>query len=179
MNGNCHFIFGASIGALSSVALHTDATTTALLVSTCLIGSIFPDIDNPNSNFGQLTKPISTIIGKIQKLEGKKAYQHRGILHSFLLYFIGLIITYIWCPYLLGFFIGALSHIFLDMFNPSGVPLLLFRRIRFARIPSSNEKACLLVTSGFTLFAILCTIYMGYYHVYLDIHIPELIQNLM
>ena len=169
MNGNCHFIFGASVGALSSVLLQTDATQTALMVSTCLIGSIFPDIDNPNSNFGQLTKPVSTIIGKIHKAEGKKAYQHRGILHSLTLYSVGLILSYLFFPYLLGFFVGALSHIFLDMFSPSGVPVFLFRRIRLARVPSSEVKVCTILTGLLTVFAIGMAIYCYNFGVYLDI----------
>ncbi len=169
MNGNCHFIFGASVGALSSVLLQTDPTQTALLMSTCLIGSIFPDIDNPNSNFGQLTKPVSTLIGKIQKLEGKKAYQHRGILHSLALYSCLLVASYIFFPFMTGFFIGALSHLFLDMFNPSGVPVFLFRRMRLAKIPSSNEKICLLTTVVMTALVIGVTVYCAYYSIYLDI----------
>ena len=56
MNGNCHFIFGASVG--TAVAINTDilnsylpniaATpeTATLFVLGGLIGGIFPDIDN-------------------------------------------------------------------------------------------------------------------------------------
>ncbi len=171
MNGNCHFIFGASVGALASGILQTTPAETTLIISTCLIGSIFPDIDNPRSHFGQLTKPISTIIGKVQKWEGKKEYQHRGILHSLFLYVALLIVSYFFCPYLIGFFIGALSHLFLDMFNPSGVPVFLFKRIRLAKLPSSNEKGCLILSGIFTALVIGITIYCWYYSIYLDIPI--------
>ena len=94
MNGNAHFMFGASVGVGAALALSLNPTQATLLVSTCLLGSIFPDIDNPKSNVGQLTAPVSTVIGKIAKAEGKYGSHHRGMFHDPFFYTIGLILAF-------------------------------------------------------------------------------------
>ena len=69
MNGNCHFVFGASIGTMLAVNMdkieaslpHLSNTpeTATLFILGGLIGGIFPDIDNPSSYMGKLTVPVS------------------------------------------------------------------------------------------------------------------------
>lgn len=142
MNGNCHFIFGASVGTAVCLWALPDAVTATALISTCLIGSVFPDIDNPSSSFGNLTKPVSTVIGKVGESVGKSGYNHRGLLHDMALYTVGLIMCYLYFPSGIGFFIGALSHLFLDAFNPMGIPVLFGAfRLRFARIKSGSKES--------------------------------------
>lgn len=160
MNGNCHFVFGAS--CTTALALNIEsinkfivnspikfantniefgATLVASFIMGGLIGSIFPDIDSPNSYMGKLSAPLSTIIGKISKWLGKSGYRHRGVFHDVSLYIIGLVLSYYFAPYMIGFFVGALSHLFLDMFNPVGVPCFIARRgfVRLGKIESGSK----------------------------------------
>lgn len=144
MNGNCHFVFGVSTATALALnidkienlmqtylpidGMGIDETTITLFVLGGLLGSIFPDIDNPKSHFGQLTKPLSTVIGKIGEQFGKTGCRHRGIFHDLMIYVIGFVLTILYFPPLIGFFTGCLSHLFLDCFNPMGIPCLFTRR---------------------------------------------------
>ncbi len=149
---------GLACGVSLSFITKADPLATTLLISTSLIGSIFPDIDNEKSHFGQLTKPISSFICAF----GSKGYNHRGLFHSFLLYaFLG-IIAYLYAPYLLGFFVGAISHLILDAFNPAGDPLFPFLskpRLHLANIPSQSGLCTVISFVFFILilaFGIVC-----------------------
>ena len=132
MNGNCHFWFGTTVGFATASLFRLESYEAIACISTCILGSIFPDIDNPVSNMGQLSVPISTIIGKIQKRNGRHGSHHRWVFHDVSIYATGLYLCYRFYPSMLGFFIGTLSHLFLDFFNPDGIrffgiPVRLFR----------------------------------------------------
>ena len=93
------------------------------LLSATLVGSILPDIDEPNSYAGRSNRGTSHLI--------KALFGHRGITHSLLgLAFISAIIyavIYYYqldIQYLIFFNIGYLSHIMTDLLTKSGVPLL-------------------------------------------------------
>lgn len=150
MNGNCHFIFGASVG--TAAAMNTELLSTylpnitaapetaTLFVLGGLIGGIFPDIDNPTSYFGKLTVPVSEWIGGIGKAFGKEREHHRGVFHDAAIYIAGLILSYLFFTPLIGFFAGCLSHIYLDMFNPSGIPFLFgVKHLHLGKIPSGSK----------------------------------------
>ncbi len=152
MNGNCHFIFGASLG--TAFAMNTDKLetilprltdspeTATLFVLGGLIGGIFPDIDNPTSHIGKLTVPVSSVIGKFGEIAGKTGPMHRGILHDPVVYITGLILSYMVCPSLVGLFLGCISHLYLDMFTPAGIPLLFgTSHIRLAKIKSGSQQS--------------------------------------
>lgn len=150
MNGNCHFIYGATVGSVLALNLDkisniinisNNSETATLFILGGLVGGIFPDIDNPNSYMGHLSAPISTLIGKINEKLGKVGSNHRGILHDPIIYLLGLVLSYFFFPPLLGFFIGCLSHIFLDMFNPKGVPCLFIYRIRLGKFNSGDSSS--------------------------------------
>lgn len=168
MNGNCHFVFGASTSTalalnidkieniiqtyLPVMSIEINETTITLFVLGGLLGSVFPDIDNPKSHFGQLTRPLSTLIGKMQEPFGKTGARHRGIFHDFTMYVIGFVLTLFFFPPLIGFFVGCLSHLFLDCFNPMGVPCLLTKRgIHLGKIYAESKTA---VVFSYTLSAI-------------------------
>ena len=148
MNGNCHFIYGATVGSMVALNLDKVATilphitntpeTATLFVLGGLVGGIFPDIDNPSSYMGKLSAPVSTIIGVVNRKLGKTGANHRGILHDPLIYLIGVLISYIYLPSLIGFFIGCLSHLFLDMFNPKGIPFFIFRKVSLGKFDSGE-----------------------------------------
>lgn len=154
MNGNCHFIYGAAVGTALAANADKIATvlpavtntpeTATLFILGGLIGGIFPDIDNPSSHMGQLAAPVSTIIGAINKKLGKVGSNHRGILHDPITYLIGLVLCYFFFPPMIGFFIGCLSHLFLDMFNAKGIPFFFIKRIRLAKIESGSAASIVL-----------------------------------
>lgn len=166
MNGNCHFIYGAAVGSMVALNLDTVSTflpnissspeTATLFVLGGLIGGIFPDIDNPSSHIGQLSAPVSTIIGKINDLLGKVGSNHRGILHDPTVYIIGFILSYLFFSPLTGFFVGCLSHIFLDMFNPKGVPFLFIHRIRLGKFNSGDTGSII-----FTWICVIICLFIG------------------
>lgn len=152
MNGNCHCTLGLAIGAM--LALNMDslsvtfpnikysAETATLLIEGCLIGGIFPDIDNPKSFMGRLSYPLSRYIDKIGKKFGKGGKYHRGLFHDIFAYSIGLLLSYFCLPTLVGFFIGCISHIYLDLFNPTGIPSLIKNKnIHFGNILSGSKQA--------------------------------------
>ena len=152
MNGNCHFIYGAAVGSalainldkISSItSINNSPETATLFILGGLVGGIFPDIDNPNSYMGHLSAPISTIIGEINEKLGKVGSNHRGILHDPIVYLVGLVLSYFFFSPLIGLFIGCLSHIFLDMFNPKGVPCLFVHRIRLGNFNSGDFSSVL------------------------------------
>ena len=142
MDGNCHFIFGLSVGISASMIMGTDFNGSIPIITGFLVGSIFPDIDNPNSHFGKLTKPISTVIGKASEIVGKTGSNHRGIFHDLCLYMGGFFLCYYYQIALIWFCLGGLSHLLLDMFNPSGIPILLGQgRLRIAKLKSGDTSS--------------------------------------
>lgn len=152
MNGNCHFLFGAAVSTAVTINLAAVSSylpnitntseTVVLFVLGGLLGGIFPDIDSPTSYVGKLTSPVSKIIGEIGKAAGKTGKNHRGIFHDPIVYIAGLILSYIYFTPLVGFFVGCLSHIFLDMFNPAGIPFLFnISWVRLGKIPSGSKAS--------------------------------------
>ncbi len=88
------------------------------------IGSLLPDIDEPNSVIGQKTLFVSHFI--------KKFFGHRGITHSFLFpLFVGILLYPIFLyahfslPALFGLVLGCYLHIMGDMLTKSGCPFYL------------------------------------------------------
>ncbi|MDE6035625.1 MAG: metal-dependent hydrolase [Ruminococcus sp.] len=166
MNGNCHFVFGASLGV--AFAMNTDKLekilpnltdspeTATLFVLGGLIGGIFPDIDNPVSYIGKLTVPVSTVIGKFSGLSGKTGANHRGILHEPAVYITCLILSYFFSPSLVGLFLGCISHLYLDMFTPAGIPFFKNKRIRLAKMKSGSQESI-----NFTWFNVIVVILLG------------------
>ena len=151
MNGNCHFVYGASVG--TAVAMNLDKITTilphitntsetaTLFVLGGLIGGIFPDIDNPSSYMGNLAAPVSTVIGAVNKKLGKTGANHRGILHDPIIYLLGIVLSYFFFPSLLGFFVGCISVLFLDMFNPKGIPFFFVKRVSIGKFESGSSSS--------------------------------------
>ena len=167
MNGNCHFVFASSVATSvaivgSKTGLLVDEQTITLLISTALIGGIFPDIDNPKSNMGQLSRPVSTLIEKLSKPFGKVGKNHRGVFHDPILYIAGLLFCFYNFTPLIGFFVGALSHLFLDMFNPSGIRVLGVKFLRIAKIPSSSKEG-VVITWIMSILCILSSILYMYF----------------
>lgn len=90
----------------------------AVGLATVGLGSLLPDIDIPDSKLGHMVPLIS------------KHLTHRGITHTLLfplILFYGTILcmnNMIIGGLLFGLFFGWIFHIFADLFNRKGVPLL-------------------------------------------------------
>jgi membrane-bound metal-dependent hydrolase YbcI (DUF457 family) len=151
MNGNCHFVFGGMTCAMlalnldtvsESLGLNNTPETAALLILGGLIGSILPDIDNPKSYMGKLSVPVSSMIFTVSEAFHHSGANHRGMFHDPIIYILGSILSYLYCPYLLGIFIGCFTHLYLDAFNPAGIPFLS-RRIHVGKIASGSTEGIL------------------------------------
>lgn len=167
MNGNCHFVYGVAVATALSLnidklstfipALTVSPENVTLLIFGGLLGGIFPDIDNPTSYVGKLSSPLSNGIGKISEVTGKTGFNHRGIFHDPIIYLIGLFLCCKYFSPLIGFFVGCLSHLLLDMFNPIGIPFLFgIKRLRLAKIPSASKEGIV-----FTWFSVAFTLILG------------------
>lgn len=155
MNGNCHCMFGAAVGTaiainINKVAesfpnIHATSEFSTLFILGGILGGVLPDIDNPVSHVGRLTAPISNFIAAIGNLAGRGYVKHRGIMHDPLIYIAGLIVSYLYFPPLVCLLVGCLSHIYLDLFNPSGVPFAFgIRRWRLGTITSGSHASKIL-----------------------------------
>lgn len=107
-----------SVPILNSLDVKPDSLVeVALLFGCAFIGSLLPDIDHPNSKINKYN-PLSAIICSFTK--------HRSITHSLLWMVIVSLVSILFKVNLwaiLGLNIGILSHLILDMMNPTGVPL--------------------------------------------------------
>lgn len=103
-----HILFGATLGVLSG---HVQSAELAIIC----IGAILPDIDSPQSFIGRIFLPISERL--------YKKFGHRKFIHSLVLWFP---ISILCWRFHYGFLlcIGVWSHLFLDLFNRSGIELL-------------------------------------------------------
>lgn len=169
MNGNCHFVFGAAVG--TALAFNTDVInsvlpniantpeTATLFVLGGLLGGIFPDIDNPTSYMGKLSSPVSRWIGRVSALFGKEGAHHRGIFHDGDIYILGLILSYFYFPPLIGFFVGCLSHTYLDLFNPAGIPFLFgLKHFHLGNIESGSKASIIFTWLNVGLVAVVGTV---------------------
>lgn len=145
-----HCLAGACTGLL--LAGHTDARTAALYVGVAGIGALLPDIDSYKSFIGRKA-PVSVAINFIAG--------HRGVLHSLIagiaaagLFFLGMKLKFpVFAGLTVPFFIGYLSHLTLDTFNPSGVPWLwpLPWRLRLPLICTGGFLEKLIIIPALTI----------------------------
>lgn len=134
-----------------------------IFITGAVIGSLFPDIDHRGSYLGRKAKITSTITNAL--------FGHRGITHSpivmgafvFFLYLLSKLFI-VTSPFIklwfIGFFLGILSHIFLDMLTKGGVPLLYpfsKKKISLTNIKTGSvgEKVIMIIimiTCGYLIF---------------------------
>lgn len=117
-----------------------------------LLGSIMPDVDQPNSKFNQTLK-ITKIIGYI--------FKHRGVFHTllFALLLPGLVYFFIGKSYGTALFIGYLSHLLIDGLTVAGVdllhPLAKFRISGFVETGTISEKITLILIIALIIIELL------------------------
>lgn len=121
MKGNTHLLGGiVTAGTLALLSnIETPSFYQAILSVACIAGSLFPDIDLPNSKAGTKTLGLSHLINRV--------FGHRTFFHSPMLVICILSLTQLfapqWTQIAMAFSAGICSHLFLDMFNKSGIPL--------------------------------------------------------
>lgn len=135
MKYKTHVIGGLLAGVLAMNTVITKNIESngpvVIFLGSSLFGSLFPDIDHQGSYIGRRAKITSSIVNK--------HFGHRGATHSPIAMFLFTLILYVVSSHLLrgypavlpvlqigfiGFYVGILSHIFLDSLTKTGVPLL-------------------------------------------------------
>ena len=136
MRGSVHASLGLAVGITNSILVTNELSKLNYInennftkifiggITLTILGSLFPDIDYPNSILGKRFKPISLLINKI--------FGHRKFFHSGILYFPIHIFLIIFCLlnknnqaiyYINSFFIGLYFHLFQDSFTTAKTPL--------------------------------------------------------
>jgi len=159
-----HISFGVLLTEFILTSLGIEPNTTTLALSG--IGSLLPDIDTPKSALGRIF-PFSKII--------EHKYGHRQITHSwiFIVIAIALFSPFIFFLDFLkyaGMIIGVISHIMIDMANPSGVPLFypspsrfVFPENKSSRIEVNSKREYILLAILLFLVAVTTPLsFIGY-----------------
>jgi len=132
-----HIAFGLLVGLISLFFITVD--NAVLFLFLVVFGSLLPDIDHSKSKVGKNVK----IVGFL--------FEHRGFFHSLLATIFFVLIIHVLFRDLtitLGFGIGYLSHILLDMLNFKAVKLLFPLPIKvkgFMKTKSIGEYALFFV----------------------------------
>lgn len=127
-----------SAGAVTGIALYAGNPVGIILKAAGIsaIGALLPDIDRSTSKISKICRPASMAVELI--------CGHRGVFHSLLLWTAMISAWYLikpeqilWIKAAAG---GIASHLFLDILNPSGVPLLwpLKKRFSLAKLKSGG-----------------------------------------
>ncbi len=122
MLGRTHLLFGLVLG-FACVKLFSFSSLFVLFV---LIGSLFPDLDHPNSLISGLNFVFRDVSKVVRKTIGHRTYLHTleaGFLLSFLLVPFSSYFNFDAVLSIIGFFVGFAGHLFLDSLTRSGVPL--------------------------------------------------------
>lgn len=110
-----HIVTSLAIGA--GIASQTSLSFTMSYAVGIIIGSLLPDIDEPNSYVGRRSLGMSNKV--------KQAFGHRGMTHSIIIWAIiaAVLLSESHSLFFYGFIIGYLLHIIEDFFSVQGVPL--------------------------------------------------------
>ena len=143
MTARTHMISTLSLGLIAPIilnnAMQIDQTMFYVYIVALLVGSVFPDIDEPNSYIGRKLYIVSLLLSQF--------VEHRGITHTLLivlLYGVVAIIVFtfgeIQDPLLvagvIGFLLGNIGHMLGDMLTKSGVVLFYpFSITHFGLLP--------------------------------------------
>lgn len=117
MNYIAHATAGAGVALAITKVVSVDFKSQVIVYSSCILGSLLPDIDHPKAI---ISKYIPIIPGLLYDTVG-----HRTLTHSLLFtLIIGLICSYFNLLLGIGLSLGILSHILLDLPGPYGVAFL-------------------------------------------------------
>lgn len=175
--------FATVIYSTSNVSLSICAT---IIVGSCL-GSYIPDMDHPGSTLGRKIGIISHPINLLSKLfasihkktKGKislklsEIFAHRGIFHAPIFWIVIMGLLFWKIPLLIsveavrnaiigmltGVGIGIGMHLFADMFNPTGIPILMpifNKKLSLGRIVTGSKNEWVVLV--FCLLIIACNV---------------------
>jgi len=139
--GKTHLLSATLLG----IVLIKHFSFSLFFFSGLLLGSIFPDIDSKTSILGRKFKFLNQFM------------KHRGIFHSLfmlvLLYFILIIFSK---RFALGFAIGFIFHLLLDIITKEGLNTLFFGKIKGPiKVGGWQENIFLIMMILITLFIVL------------------------
>ena len=163
MTGTTHRLAGIGTGIAAIELLQVnDITIQTVLLTGCIVGSLLPDIDNPQSTISYKIPFVRVVYGILQKvIRGfasllprrqreyvRSSIGHRGLSHSLfaaialpaLVWLIGSVIDVKPEALVLGLMLGILSHIFMDLFS-GGTRLFLpfsIYNVRFLKIKTGG-----------------------------------------
>ncbi|WP_297988389.1 metal-dependent hydrolase [Anoxybacillus sp.] len=116
MRYHTHIVSSLAIG--TGIAAYTPVSFTIAYAAGLTLGSLLPDIDEPNSYIGRRSFGVAKQVNK--------AFGHRGFTHSLLAW--GAITTVLllqhFSPFTLGLCLGYAFHVLADYCSSQGVPLL-------------------------------------------------------
>jgi len=141
-----HLAFGFLIGLFGIQFLNP--SNQLLFMAIVLLGSVFSDVDHPESKLGRKIK----IIGFL--------FEHRGFFHSFIFLILVNIPLFLFLNkyliYIYAFNIGFISHLIADMINHMGImplhPLSKFRISGFIKTGNLFESLLFYVLIGFSIW---------------------------
>lgn len=148
MTGTTHIAAGFSVGIGISILTASLLPTAAVSTFAAVAGSLLPDIDTASSKLGRKIAPVSWLI--------RIFIGHRQMFHSLTFWAIPMIVLWLTkvLPPLTIFSasVGILSHLFLDAFNPAGIPIFwpLSKRLSIAKFQCRGIVDYLL-TVAFTI----------------------------
>ena len=167
MTGKTHKVGGICTGVIAStMILNTPYTIDKMILTTTMIsgsilGSLMPDIDHKGSTIGSRVKLLSTFLSNV--------FGHRGMTHSPIVHMLITILLLtigtslegytklLYISFVLGLFIGGLSHLLLDSLTVSGIPLFYpFTKKKYRLAKLTTGKNEVIVTT--TLIVITCLI---------------------
>lgn len=158
----------AALPILNKLGLDLNVLECALIFSGGAMGAMFPDIDSPTSKVRRGIRKVFTGNPNTDK----RVINHRREPHMpfiwailFALLFFAINNLYVEM-FLIGMAIGVTSHLFIDMMNPAGIPLLgPFYRKKISILPIKTNSW------GENIIAILLVlieIYLIYYLFFTD-----------
>lgn len=74
MKGSEHLLFGIGAGVLTAYCFHATIAAPGPVVLSCVLGSLYPDIDLATSKLGHKVKPVAIAVNKL--------FGHRNFVHS-------------------------------------------------------------------------------------------------
>lgn len=147
MRGNMHAALGTVIGATAVVSTQ-NYSAGFIFMGCCILGSLFPDIDLPESRLGHAVKPVSMLL--------QKMFGHRGFIHTPLNAALLTLIYYLLTRAIepgafrivaFGFLCGFFAHLLQDTFTKGGIMWLFPIRLKvhFTNI-GSDSIWCIVIT---------------------------------
>ena len=145
MLGRTHLLMGIFLGLLFWF-LPLSLTNKIIVLALCIFGSLFPDIDTPNSILGRKVKLLGWL------------FSHRGFFHGFfaLALFTVLIVLFTNLLYGLSFAAGFISHLLMDSLSKEGIFLLGKRFKGWLKVGGLIEKSL-------QLFLLVCIFFIFIY----------------